>query len=299
MYRNLPSLYHRFVAGNMHVRYFYLTLQPKRQMKTYFVDSFTNQPFKGNPAGVCFLEEEVKPELMQKIAKEIGFSETAFVQKTGEATVYTIQYFSPKKEIPLCGHATLAAAKVLFGTTDVTDITFITAHNLELNIKNAGDKIVMEFPVYDTTPFTAPAAMLQALGLEKLISTSYSPNNKIVILEISDSKTLAALRPDFAALVNSYQNINGVLVTAPSDTGEYDFQYRYFWPWAGTNEDPVTGGIQTFLAPYWARKLNKTLLKAFQPSERTGFMTVELKADKVLIYGEAVIVFEGELKNVQ
>ena len=108
---------------------------------------------------------------------------------------------------------------------------------------------------------------------------------------------LAELRPDFPSLIKSYEGINGVLVTAQSENSDFDFHYRYFWPWAGTNEDPVTGGIQTFLTKYWALKLNKNKLNAFQSSLRTGKMNTELQGDKVFIYGEAVTVFEGELKN--
>jgi predicted PhzF superfamily epimerase YddE/YHI9 len=112
----------------------------------------------------------------------------------------------------------------------------------------------MEFPVYDTIAATIPPGTLAALGLEKVVNTFYSPKNKIIGLEISDSILLAKLMPDFNALVHSYDNINGVLVTARSSDAEFDFHYRYFWPWAGTNEDPVTGGVQTFLAKYWGGK---------------------------------------------
>ena len=265
-------------------------------MKTYFVDAFTNEPFKGNPAGVCLLDRELSAEKMQLIAKEIGFSETAFVKKTAENCTYSIRYFSPKKEIPLCGHATLASSKIIFDKTDITKITFLTGQNVELTINKENEDIVMSFPVYDTTSLTVPAAMLAALGIRQVTQTSYSPQNKIIILEINEARTLAELKPNFEALVKSYDHINGVLVTAPSNNLDYDFHYRYFWPWAGTNEDPVTGGVQTFLAKYWAEKLHKKRLKAFQPSERTGFMTVELQDGKVLIYGNAVIVLEGDLK---
>jgi PhzF family phenazine biosynthesis protein len=264
-------------------------------MKTYFVDSFTHEPFKGNPAGVCFVEQALEDEVMLKIAQEFGFSETAFIQKTNQSSWYTIRYFSPKQEIPLCGHATLASAKVLFKETDLNEINFITSENLELVIKKHNDEIVMEFPVYETIAATVPPATLAALGLEKVVNTFYSPKNKIIGLEISDSKLLAKLAPDFDALVHSYDNINGVLVTARSSEAEFDFHYRYFWPWSGTNEDPVTGGVQTFLAKYWAEKLNKKEMKAFQSSQRTGYMTVKLQGNKVMIFGRAVIILEGNL----
>jgi PhzF family phenazine biosynthesis protein len=195
----------------------------------------------------------------------------------------------------LCGHATLASAKVLFKETDVNEIRFITSENLELVIKKYNEEIMMEFPVYDTMAATIPPATLVALGLEKVINTVYSPKNKIILLEIGDPQLLASLIPDFDALLNSHDNINGILVTARSSDEEYDFHYRYFWPWAGTNEDPVTGGVQTFLAKYWAEKLNKKEMKAFQSSQRTGYMTVKLQDNKVMIFGKAVIILEGNL----
>ena len=264
-------------------------------IETYFVDSFTTEPFKGNPAGVCILNNEITDEKMLNIASEIGFSETAFVKQLVDNNTYNIRFFSPKKEIPLCGHATLASAKIIFEKTPAPSIHFITVENLNLIIKKDTEHIIMEFPVYDTTPLTAPPSILIALGLESVMNASYNAETKIMLLEIKDAAVLAALKPDFTALINAYKNIDGVLVTAPSNTEQYDFHYRYFWPWAGTNEDPVTGGVQTFLTRYWSTRLNKKKMKAFQSSHRTGFMTVELVNDKVLIYGKAVTVFEGNL----
>jgi PhzF family phenazine biosynthesis protein len=265
-------------------------------MKTYFVDSFTNQKFKGNPAAVCLTESDLDNTIMQNIATEIGFSETAFIKKISGNT-YRIRFYTPKKEIPLCGHATLASSKIIFDTTTLENINFINCENVELKIAKADGKIVMQFPVYDTLAIDVPKSMLDAIGISKTVNTRFSPKNKIILIEINDPDALAGLQPDFPALINSYNNINGVLVTAQSNKEYFDFHYRYFWPWAGTNEDPVTGGVQTFLTKYWAAKLNKNKLKAFQSSLRTGAMTTELVQDKVLIYGEAVIVFEGEFKN--
>lgn len=264
-------------------------------MKTYFVDSFTNQPFKGNPAAVCITEIALNDDTMQYIAMEIGFSETAFITCISNNN-YSIRFFTPKKEIPLCGHATLAASKVIFDTTALENIIFINCENIELNIDKAGNKIKMQFPVYTTIAFEVPDALLNALGITSVIEIRYSEKNKIILIEIDSADDLAGLTPDFAALVQSYTGINGVLVTAASGKPDIDFCYRYFWPWAGTNEDPVTGGVQTFLTKFWATKLNKYTLNAFQSSQRTGTMTTELKKDKVCIYGEAVTVFEGELK---
>lgn len=264
-------------------------------MKTYFVDSFTNQKFKGNPAAVCIVEFDLDNTTMQSIATEIGFSETAFIKKIDGHT-YSIRFFTPKMEISLCGHATLASSKIIFDTTSLQNIIFLNCENVELKISKANDKIVMQFPVYETTEIDVPLAMSGALGLEKTLNTRFSPDRKIILIEINNSDTLANLKPDFGALVNSYTGINGVLVTAQSNSQDYDFHYRYFWPWAGTNEDPVTGGVQTFLTKYWAKKFQKNKLRAFQSSLRTGTMITELIEDKVLIYGDAVTVFEGKLK---
>jgi PhzF family phenazine biosynthesis protein len=265
-------------------------------MNTYFVDAFTNQKFKGNPAAVCIVESDLDSTIMQSIAREIGFSETAFI-KIISGNTYSIRFYSPKMEIPLCGHATLAASKIIFDTTTHEEINFLNCENIELKIKKEGDTIVMQFPVYETHKIDVPNATLDALGIHKTIATRFSPTNKIILIEIDNADILADLKPDFLALINSYQGINGVLVTAKSNSSDFDFHYRYFWPWAGTNEDPVTGGVQTFLTKYWATKLNKNKLKAFQSSFRTGTMATELLQDKVLIYGEAVTVFEGAFKN--
>ncbi len=264
-------------------------------IKTYFVDAFTNEIFKGNPAAVCLPDAPLSNEIMLRIAAEFGFSETAYILKGGDDNSFYIRYFSPKKEIPLCGHATLAASKILFELYPLSGIRFITGENLELEIKKEEDFIVMSFPVYDTEPLSTPESVLAALGLKSIINTAYSPRNKIVLLELEEANMLAGLQPDFAALINAYENINGVLVTARSANKEYDYHYRYFWPWAGTNEDPVTGGVQTFLAKYWSVRLSKNRMNAFQSSSRTGFMTVELKNNKVLIYGKAVKFLEGTL----
>ena len=264
-------------------------------MKTYFVDAFTNQKFKGNPAAVYIVESELDDKTMQSIATEIGFSETAFITHRSGNT-YGIRFFTPKQEIPLCGHATLASSKIIFDTTNIHSISFLNCENVELPIHKKDGKIVMQFPVYDTDEIEAPKSMFDALGISNAVNTRFSSKNKIILIEIEDTKDLAGLQPDFPALLKSYTGINGVLVTAQANNDDFDFHYRYFWPWAGTNEDPVTGGVQTFLTRYWAQKLNKIRLRAFQSSQRTGMMITELQQDSVLIYGEAITVFEGHFK---
>ena len=266
------------------------------KIKTYIVDAFTDQRFSGNPAGVCLIESELEDTLMLSIAKELGLSETAFVRKIDNEN-YSIRYFSPKMEIPLCGHATLASSKVLFANDkSINKIHFINIQNLELIISNLGDDIIMQFPIYETEPASFPSLLTKALGLESVKNCEFNKETHILILEIEDSTVLSNLKPNFEELYKSHNEINGVLVTALSKKENYDFESRYFWPWSGTNEDPVTGGTHTFLAKYWSKRLGKSKMNSFQSSERSGYMEVELIDDKnMTIKSNAQIIFEGNL----
>lgn len=270
-----------------------------KSITTYIIDSFTNESFKGNPAGVCILNDGLSEKKMLKIAQELGLSETAFIEskRPDNNQEYSIRYFSPKMEIPLCGHATLASAKVLFSKfNDLDNIIFTTIEDLNLSIQRIGKHIQMTFPVYDTIQMEAPKPLLFALGIQSVLNSAYNKETNILLLEIEDPDILESLNPNFEALYKSHQKINGVLVTAPSNKDNFDFESRYFWPWSGTNEDPVTGGTHTFLAKYWAKKLNKTKMNSFQCSSRSGFMTVELiSEEKMLITSQAQIVLEGKL----
>lgn len=264
-------------------------------MRTFIVDAFTDTPFKGNPAGVCMVECPLSEQRMLQVAQELNLSETAFLSPLDTPGTFAIRYFSPKMEIPLCGHATLASARVVFSTPELKEAHFINIQHLDLSAKEIDGQIVMEFPVYETQPADAPPALLSALGIEAVKNVVYNEETKILLLEIADPEELASLDPDFSALHRSHNSINGVLVTAPSHSDDYDFHSRYFWPWSGSNEDPVTGGTHTFLANYWASRLRKTKMKSFQSSKRTGFMDVELADGKLLIESQAIIVFEGRL----
>jgi PhzF family phenazine biosynthesis protein len=267
-------------------------------IETYIVDSFTDKPFKGNPAGVCLLNEAIADEKMQSIAAELGLSETAFVQGLDNFNKYSIRFFSPKMEIPLCGHATLASSKILFTKRkDLTEIDFVNVQQLILKIHKEGESIVMEFPSYETEPAKAPAELLAALGIDHAINSEYNKETNILLVEIEGGAYLKNLKPDYTALYRSHSSINGVVVTAASATSDFDFESRYFWPWSGTNEDPVTGGTHTFLTKYWNKRTGKSKLRSFQSSQRTGFMDLVLtEENKVHIKSTAQIIFEGTLK---
>ncbi len=193
---------------------------------------------------------------MLSIAQELGLSETAFISLQNGQTSFPIRYFSPKMEIPLCGHATLAASKVLFENSSTSKIHFVNIQNLDLIIQKDEEYIIMEFPVYETEPQDAPKELLNALGIDEINNSEYNKKTNILLIEISDCQILNDLKPDFEKLQKSHNLINGVLITALSNKPNYDFESRYFWPWSGTNEDPVTGGTHTFLAKYWGTRLN-------------------------------------------
>ena len=265
-------------------------------IESFIVDSFTDTLFKGNPAGVCLLDNPIEENLMQNIAIEFGFSETAFVVTNQEEAHASIRYFSPKQEIPLCGHATLAAAKIIFKKLDLPEITFKTIEDQTLIVKNEDPWIVMNFPTYGLEKIEPPKKMMEVLGIEKAISSLYNKETNIIMLEVENEDVLNGFSPDFVALEKSYEGIDALSLTSRSSDPAYDFKSRLFWPWSGTDEDPVTGGSHTFLTPYWSKKLSKKKLKSYQASERSGFMEVELlDNDRFLIRGLAQIVLEGRL----
>lgn len=259
------------------------------------IDSFTKVSFKGNPAGVCLLDESLSNDLMQSIAIEINLSETAFVQKQGEC--YSIRYFSPIMEIPLCGHATLASAKVLFRQQDnLNEIQFQTSAGVELRAFRDGEKVSLQFPNYGIVDREVPQALLDAMGIKRIKNSGYNYENLELMIELQDAHELRNLKPDFAAMKASVTGISGVVVTAKSKQSDFDFESRYFWPWSGGNEDPVTGATHTFLTQYWSNKLNKKKLRAFQCSARTGILQVEvINKHHIYITGDAVIILQGIL----
>jgi PhzF family phenazine biosynthesis protein len=265
-------------------------------MRTFIVDAFTNQPFRGNQAGVCFIDDAFDPKNFLPVSRELGFSETAFLQKTKDPSTWLIRFFSPIMEIPLCGHATLASAAVLFEELVANTLTFVNVDGLRIPISRSQNDIEIEFPIYETIPASVPQNLLDALGLKTSLDARYNSETNILMLEIGDAEVLGALAPDYQTLKASHDSINGVLVTAESNDDFYDYHYRYFWPWSGTNEDPATGGVQTFLAPYWADKQSKRDLKSFQSSERTGSMQISVKEDHVILKSNARITLAGEMR---
>ena len=265
-------------------------------IKTFIVDSFTNTAFKGNPAGVCLLEEVISIKIMQSIAAELNLSETAFLLKT-ESNHFTIRYFTPTVEIDFCGHATLAASKIILDKFNNETVNFTTYKGLQLIAKIEGKYIKMLFPLYETTDCNENKKLNDAFGIENAISTRFSKDLDMLIIEVKDKQTLLDINPNYQKAIESSDTIKEVVVTSKSEDKDYDFYSRCFCPWIGINEDPVTGASHAVLAKYWSTILNKKEMSAFQLSSRGGFLKLKIINDTELeVRSNAKIVFEGEMK---
>ncbi len=272
------------------------------RLPVFQVDAFTSSPFSGNPAAVCILDEFPPEETMGKIAMEMNLSETAFVsplmdRRAGGRGSFRIRWFTPAVEVPLCGHATLAAAHVIFTEMGYEPgrITFESASG-QLAADFDGNGVTLDFPLNEPEPVGIPLDVLSALGIEKVEEAQIYRNAEMLLLRVDNEDTVRTLQPDFQAMLRADregENYQGVIVTSPSET--FDFISRYFGPWEGLNEDPVTGSAHTVLAPYWSRKIRKNRFKAFQASRRGGYLEVSLSEGRVFIKGEARTVLTGEL----
>ena len=259
--------------------------------KIFIVDAFTDRPFSGNPAGVCVMTKAADESWMRLVAREVNLAETAFLYPVEVG--YHLRWFTPKAEIPLCGHATLASASILWGEGLQPAGTILRFQSMsgQLTAKQLEDGwIELDFPVIANNPASSVKSVLQALGVSEGIVVETYRN---FLVELSSEEGVRTLSPDMGAV--SRLNCQGVIVTAKANPGKYDFVSRYFAPAVGINEDPVTGSAHCALTPYWAAKLGKTTMLAYQASERGGEMRVTLKGDRVLLAGQGVKMFNSEL----
>jgi PhzF family phenazine biosynthesis protein len=257
------------------------------QIRVYHVDAFTDRLFGGNPAAVCPLDSWLPDATMQAVAAENNLSETAFFVREGDDCA--LRWFTPKVEVDLCGHATLASAHVIFQREPRRgSIAFRTVKAGTLTVTRTGEKLAMDFPARPPKPVTAPHDLAAALGkapTEVLAARDY--------MAVYDSSAdVAALAPDFAAL--GKLDCFAVIATAPGENG-VDFVSRFFAPAQGVPEDPVTGSSHCTLAPYWGRRLGKTHLEALQISRRVGKLSCTLVNDRVVIAGKAVLYLKGTI----
>jgi PhzF family phenazine biosynthesis protein len=260
--------------------------------RIFQVDAFTSQPFSGNPAAVCPMKAPADERWMQSIAAEMNLSETAFLHSEGDG--FRLRWFTPKKEVRLCGHATLASAHVLWESgmlPETEQARFYTQSGL-LTAVHRGDWIEMDFPARFHEPCEPPDGLIHALGIQPLAVLC---REQTYLIELASETAVRELIPNFPLL--STLPVRSVIVTARSENKAYDFVSRYFAPAVGINEDPVTGSAHCALAPYWASRMAKDEMRAYQASQRGGEVRVQLAGDRVKICGQAVTVMTGELSG--
>jgi PhzF family phenazine biosynthesis protein len=255
------------------------------------VDAFAAEPFGGNPAAICLLPAPADAGWMQRVAQEMGHSETAFLTPADGA--YNLRWFTPTVEVDLCGHATLASAHVLWEAGRLRPeeaARFQTRSGLLTCRRGADGWIEMDFPAKPAERAPNLDALAIALGAR---ASFLGKNGMDYLVEVADEKAVRTLQPDIARL--AALPVRGVIVTARAGAGPYDFVSRFFAPAAGVPEDPVTGSAHCCLAPYWSERLGKRDLLAYQASARGGVVRVGVRGDRVLIAGQAVTVLRGEL----
>lgn len=269
----------------------------------YHVDAFTEKPFAGNPAAVCILEKPYRDNVLKSIAAEMNLSETAFVQKLEQkhiedSRLFSLRWFTPETEVNLCGHATLATATVLFNDLKLKakEMSFETRSGT-LKARLEDDGILLDFPSDETTPFYPSQSILEALGISNFTSAGYSRKTNNLLILMPNEQTLRELKPNFEHLksAETKNRVAGVIVTSKGHA-PYDFISRFFAPWLGIDEDPVTGSAHTTLCTYWSKMLGKNEMQAYQASQRGGQLTVKMIApNRVGLIGNAVIMSKGEL----
>jgi len=259
-------------------------------LRYFIVDAFTSRPFAGNPAAVVPLDAWPDDTWLQNVAMEMNLSETAYlVPRDGG---YHLRWFTPKLEVDLCGHATLASAAVLAHLGKLADgshACFATRSG-ELRASRQGAQFQLDFPVTPAEPANAPRGLLESLNVPAV----YCGRNQFdYLVEVETAQIVRGITPDFKMLATV--PCRGIIVTAKSDDPRFDFVSRFFAPAAGIDEDPVTGSAHCCLVDHWSKRLGKTKMTAYQASRRGGIVGVELCGDRVLLGGEAVIVAQGEL----
>jgi PhzF family phenazine biosynthesis protein len=258
------------------------------------VDAFTDEPFRGNPAAVCVLDAPRDDAWMLAVAAEMNLSETAFVvADDGSGGELPLRWFTPKVEVDLCGHATLATAHVLWETgmcSPDVPLRFASASGPLTCSVDRDETVWMDFPALPSDEIEEPVGLATALGA---VPVRVARNVHDHLVELADAATVRALVPDFVALAAI--ETRAVVVTAAADSDDADFVSRCFAPRVGIDEDPVTGSAHCALWPWWAARLGRTQLVGHQVSARGGLVRIEVGDERVRLGGHAVTVVRGEL----
>lgn len=256
------------------------------------IDAFAAGAFTGNPAAVVILKESAEEAWRQSLAAELNLSETAYLQARDDGD-WDLRWFTPTVEVDLCGHATLASAHSLWGqglADPGSPLRFHTRSGL-LQARLQGDWIELDFPSDDPRPCDPPAGLLESLGIQAPIEVHKGRSDYLIV--VATEAEVRALDPDFSGLGNL--ECRGVIVTAPGDN-EHDLVSRFFAPVTGVDEDPVTGSAHCTLGPYWAKRLGKQELVAYQASARGGLVKIRVAGERTYLQGKAVLIAQGSIE---
>ncbi|HEX7185558.1 MAG TPA: PhzF family phenazine biosynthesis protein [Thermoanaerobaculia bacterium] len=255
------------------------------------VDAFTDRAFAGNPAAVCLLPGPREAAWMQDVAREMNLSETAFLHPVPQGG-FSLRWFTPAVEVELCGHATLASAHVLWEAGRLAHGETARFHTLSglLTAEQRDGGIELDFPAKPVEEAAPPAGLVEAFAAEpRFVGKSRFD----YLLELPSEEAVRSAEPDLARL--RALSVRGIIITAAAEPGPYDFVSRFFAPSSGVDEDPVTGSAHCTLGPYWAPRLGKSSLLAWQASRRGGAVRVRVEGERVRLGGQAVTVLRGEL----
>lgn len=262
------------------------------RLPIYQIDAFAPRPFSGNPAAVCPLDAWLPDALMQDIAAENNLSETAYFVPEGDR--FTIRWFTPTREVALCGHATLASAYLLIehlaagGDGRRDGVVFESMHSGTLSVHRSGERLALDFPSKPPRQCDRSEALGRALGRTPV--QTWEAENYLAVFE--SQRDVVELEPDFGLLADCHPH--GVIATAPGD--DCDFVSRYFAPSYGIDEDPATGSTHCTLTPYWSRRLGRESLHAVQVSRRGGELYCENRGERVYIGGDCRLYLQGEIE---
>jgi len=260
----------------------------------FLVNAFTSRAFTGNPAGVCLLRQSIEDSLMQNIATELGYAETAFVLYKEKTPI--LRWFTPQVEIDLCGHATLACSHVLFSKEYFDESGVYQSKSGSLQVRRIGGSIVISFPRKDVEPVEDDVNLRQILGVKRSVPIFRVADDTFAtrLLLLPCVEDLQKVQPEFERLRSLRK---AVIITAKSEESiqgkEIDFVSRFFAPHVGINEDSVTGRAHCSLAPFWSQRLGKRKLWGYQLSKRGGWVGMEVKDSAVMLQGNCVTLFEG------
>lgn len=263
------------------------------ELPIYQVDAFADAVFKGNPAAIMPLEQWLDDAMLQAIAMENNLSQTAYLVKNDSG--YDLRWFTPQVEVDLCGHATLAAAHVLFDHLDYAhDEILFSTRSGELRVKRSATGLTLDFPATELVTMDVDLAVCNALGAvaSEAMLPAKNPSQALYVYEFEED--VAGLTPDFPALLAASEHC--IIATAPGDN--CDFVSRFFGPQVGIDEDPVTGSAHCALVTYWAGRLHLNELQARQISARGGSLSCELRDGRVFMTGTAVTFMVGVVTMV-